>query len=97
MSAADGAVLQVRVVARAGRSEIVHSRSDGETLVVRLAAAPVEGAANNALTRFLAQTLDVPRSGITIIGGERSRIKRVRFAHLTPQQLATRLLALALR
>lgn len=102
MTAADGAILQVRVIPRAGRTELIRRPSkgdagDGESLVVRLAAAPVDGAANLALIVFLARLLDVPRNGVTITSGERSRNKRVRFSHLTPQQLASRLSALVPR
>ena len=90
-TAADDATLRVRVVPRAGRTE-----AGGwfeEALIVRLAAAPVDGAANKALTDFLAQLLDVPRRNVTIASGERSRNKRVRIAGLPSQQLAARLAA----
>jgi hypothetical protein len=58
---------------------------------VRLAAAPVDGAANDALLEFLSQVLDVPKRHITIAGGERSRNKRLRIAGLSPAELAARL------
>lgn len=95
MSAADGAILAVRVVARAGRTELVGVRpsGSGDALVVRLAAAPVDGAANQALTEFLARLLDVPRRDVTIAGGERSRHKRVRIAGLSEQDLTARISA----
>lgn len=89
MSAADAATLQVRVVPRAGRTELAGYRSD--VLVVRLAAAPVDGAANQALTEFLARLLGVPRRSVTIASGERSRNKRVRVEGLSREQLAARL------
>ena len=46
--------------------------------VVRLAAAPVDGAANGALVDFLADLLDCPKRAVAIVSGERSRDKRVR-------------------
>jgi uncharacterized protein YggU (UPF0235/DUF167 family) len=58
---------------------------------VRLAAAPVDGAANEALIEFLSRVLDVPKRNITIAGGERSRNKRLRIAGLSPAELASRL------
>lgn len=70
-----GVVLRVRVMPRAWRSGIAGTR-DG-ALLVRLAAAPVDGAANAELIDVLSDALDVPRRAITIIGGERSRAKRV--------------------
>ena len=49
----------------------------GEAVKVRVAAAPVDGAANEELVRFLAERLGVPRSAIAIAAGDTSRRKRV--------------------
>jgi uncharacterized protein len=46
-------------------------------LVVRVAAPPVEGAANEALIDFLSASLRVPRRAIRIVSGEHGRLKRV--------------------
>ena len=73
----DGAAnFSVRVTVRASRNAI-----EGEwqgALKVRLAAPPVEGRANEALRRLLAERLNVPLSAIEIVSGERSRTKRLR-------------------
>ena len=50
----------------------------GDALKVRLAAPPVDGKANAELVRFLAETLQVPRSALEIVAGQASRQKRVR-------------------
>jgi uncharacterized protein len=71
-----GAVFDVRVIPRAGRTGVAGTR-DG-ALLVRLAAAPVDGAANDALIALLAGVLDRPRRDIVIVAGARSRSKRVR-------------------
>jgi uncharacterized protein (TIGR00251 family) len=68
-------ILEVRVIPRAQKTEIGGER-DGR-MVVRLAAPPVEGAANAALIAFLAQHYNVPRNRVRIVSGERSRNKRV--------------------
>jgi hypothetical protein len=47
-------------------------------LRVRVAAPPVEGAANEELIRTLARALGVPRSAVEIVSGDRSKSKRVR-------------------
>ena len=57
-------VLEVRVIPRAKRNAIGGER-DG-ALVVRLAAPPVEGAANAALIEFLAATLDLPFAPVKV-------------------------------
>lgn len=87
------ATLQVRVIPRAGRTSLAGWR-DG-ALVVRVTAAPVEGAANESLIHYLAELLRVPRRAIAIVGGGRSRDKRLRISGLSPDELNTRLGAFA--
>jgi uncharacterized protein (TIGR00251 family) len=65
----------VRVQPRASRSEIVGLH--GDALKVRLAAPPVDGAANAALVELLADGLGVPRSCVRIVTGATSRGKVV--------------------
>ena len=79
------ASLDIRVIPRAHKTELAGER-DG-ALLVRLAAPPVEGAANAALIDFLASTLNLPRRSIRIVGGEHSRRKRVAIAGMTPEQV----------
>ncbi len=76
-----GSLLSVRVIPRARRSEITGTR--GDAVVVRLAAPPVDGAANAALVEFLAERFGIPRTRVTIVAGERSRDKMVRLDGVT--------------
>ncbi|MEZ5424747.1 MAG: DUF167 domain-containing protein [Pyrinomonadaceae bacterium] len=69
-------VFNVRVVPRASKSEIV-GEHDG-ALKVRLAAPPVEGAANRELIKLLAKSFGVAKSDVGIISGETARTKQVR-------------------
>ncbi len=72
----EGVTIVVRVVPRAKRDEIV-GVEDG-ALKIRLNAPPVEGKANEALVRFLAKTLGLPKGNVEIVRGETSRNKVVR-------------------
>jgi uncharacterized protein (TIGR00251 family) len=72
----DAIIFSVRVVPRASRSEVVGAH-DG-ALRVRVAAPPVEGAANEELVRTLSQALGVPRRAVEITGGHASKVKQVR-------------------
>ncbi len=78
LDAAGRATFAVRVVPRAGRTGIAGTR--GDALLIRLAAPPVEGAANDALVRFLAGLFDCPLRTVTIASGGKSRDKRVAIA-----------------
>ena len=71
----DGALIAVRVQPRASRSELLDVR-DGE-LRVRLAAPPVEGAANAALIALLAKRLERRQGDIEVVSGQQGRHKRV--------------------
>ena len=50
---------------------------DGQ-LKVRIAAPPVDGAANAELIKLLARHFDVAKREVTIVSGETSRVKKVR-------------------
>jgi uncharacterized protein (TIGR00251 family) len=71
----DALLFTVRVVPGASRTEIV-GEHDG-ALRLRLAAPPVEGAANKELVRTLARALKVPQSAVLITGGHSSRLKQL--------------------
>jgi uncharacterized protein (TIGR00251 family) len=83
------AILQVRVTPRAGRTAVGGKR--GDALLIRLAAAPVDGAANGALVAYLSTLLDVPKRDLRIVSGERGRDKRIAVAGLTQDQLQQKL------
>ena len=75
----------VRVIPRAGKTEVAGER-DG-ALLVRVAAPPVEGAANAALVDFFAKALRLPRGAIAIVGGEHSRLKRLSISGATLDEI----------
>jgi uncharacterized protein (TIGR00251 family) len=75
---AEGITLRVRVQPRASRDAFGGEREGA--LVVRLTAPPVEGAANEALVRFLGRGLGVAPSAVRIAAGASGRSKRVAVA-----------------
>ncbi|MBA3441707.1 MAG: DUF167 domain-containing protein [Pyrinomonadaceae bacterium] len=73
----DGAIyFAVRVVPRAAQSVVIGEHDS--VLRVKLAAPPVEGAANKELIRLLADVFGVPSRAVEITGGHTSKLKRVR-------------------
>jgi uncharacterized protein len=84
------AILSVRVIPRAPRTRVDGER--GGAILIRLAAPPVDGAANDALAAFLSDTLRVPRRDVTIVAGEKSRDKRVQIVGLDETAIRARLL-----
>jgi uncharacterized protein (TIGR00251 family) len=82
----DGVSLFVKVIPRAGATKAAGIREG--RLLVRLAAAPVEGAANDALIAFLAEALGLPRRNITLAAGASSRNKHVKVAGISVAEAA---------
>ena len=73
-------LIAIRVTPRSARPGIGGWRVDAdgrEELEVRVAAAPSDGAANEAAIKLLAKALGISRSELSIISGAASRHKRV--------------------
>ncbi|HEY7187013.1 MAG TPA: DUF167 domain-containing protein [Vicinamibacterales bacterium] len=85
----DGALISVKVIARASTSAVAGIR-DGAVLV-RLCAPPVDGAANAELLDVIADALGVPKRAITITSGATSRRKTVQVAGMTAAAVITKL------
>lgn len=82
----DGALtFSVKIVPRASKNQIVGK--EGDAVKIRLNAPPVEGKANEALVRFLAETFGVSRAQIEIVAGHASRHKVVRVRGVTARQI----------
>ena len=80
-------ILNVRVIPRAAKPGVGGWR--GDALVIRLAAPPVEGAANDALVDYLAERFGLSRRSIEILSGHKSRDKRVKIDGLTREMALT--------
>lgn len=79
-------ILKVRVTPRMARSEISGILEDG-TVKVKITAPPVEGKANECLTRFFADLLGVKTSSITVLSGKTGRTKLISITGLGEEQV----------
>ena len=87
-------LIQVRVIPRGGRDEISGVRAG--SVLVRVAAAPVDGKANTAVRKIIARTVGVPPSRVSIVRGETNRDKTVRIDDVADEAAAARALGLEL-
>jgi uncharacterized protein (TIGR00251 family) len=84
VSKAPSARIKIHVQPRAARNEITGMH--GDSLRIRLAAPPVDNAANEALVAFVAETLGVPKRQIRIAAGATSRKKQIEIDGITAEQ-----------
>jgi len=83
--------LRLRVSPGSGSSQIVGRY--GDAWKVRVAAAPERGRANDAVCRLLADTLGLPRAGVTLLEGHAAREKVVELEGLDGDEIDRRLAA----
>jgi uncharacterized protein len=84
-----GCLLFVKAQPRASRTAV--DVVQGEELKIRVAAPPVDDAANEVLVRFLAEELGLPRSAVQLLRGATSRHKVVFLRGLNPAEARERL------
>ena len=77
--------LRVRVIPNAKKSEFTGRRED--EWIVRLNAPPVDGKANKAAVEFIAKSLGVARSDISLVSGEKGRHKIFEIVGLQPSDV----------
>jgi uncharacterized protein (TIGR00251 family) len=84
-----GVSFAVRLQPKAKKNQVIGELAGA--LKVAVTAPPIEGRANEALIRFLAELLKVARSSVTIAAGASSRNKVIRIEGLTAEQVRSRL------
>lgn len=80
--------ITVQVIPRSSKNSLVWEQG---VLKARLAAPPVDGAANDALIALLAERLGLPKRDMRIVHGATSRRKMVEIAGITPEVLEERI------
>ncbi|PYL71851.1 MAG: hypothetical protein DMF26_18105 [Verrucomicrobia bacterium] len=82
-------ILRIRVVPNAKINSVAGQHCGA--VKIKLRAPPVEGKANAALIRFLAEQLKLPRHAIVLQRGHRSRDKLIQIDGLTAEDVRTRM------
>ena len=90
-----GAFLRVRLTPKGGRNALM--KWEAGVLYARVAAPPVDGAANKALIALLSDALSVPKSRLSFHSGETSREKVVRVEGWDAETLEAKIAALVKR
>jgi uncharacterized protein (TIGR00251 family) len=85
----DGVLLSIKLQPRASVNQI--GEVMGNELRVKVTAPPVDSAANEALVRFLAETLDCGRNKVELVRGQTSRHKTIRVHGMTAEDVMKRM------
>jgi uncharacterized protein len=87
----DGVTVAVRAQPGAKKTAIVGVYGEGDAAHLKIAvqAPPIEGRANEALIKFLADKFDLPKSSVEIVSGELSRSKVFLLRGATLMQVQT--------
>ena len=82
-------ILKLHVTPRGSKNEITGWR--GDSLCVKITAPPVEGAANAAIVKFIADSLNIRKSQIDLVSGDKSREKVLKITGLSDDDIKSRL------
>jgi uncharacterized protein (TIGR00251 family) len=86
---AGGTLLLAKVQPRASRDEV--GEVLGAELKIKVTAPPVDAAANEAVLRLLAETLDCPRGAVSLVRGQTSRHKSFMIQGMSAAAVLSRL------
>lgn len=79
----DGCAITVKVTPKASRNSVLGAEETW--LRIALTAPPVDGKANEAARRFLAEALDLSKSSVSLLSGQTARLKRFAVAGVSPE------------
>jgi len=88
--AGDGVSVRIKLVPRASADRV--DGLHGDALKIRLKAPPVDGRANQALLRFLAEKLEIPAASMAITSGQTGRNKTIRISGMHAGEVRARLM-----
>lgn len=89
--AGGGTILRIQVVPGSAKDSWIGYDEWREAVKVKVAAEPREGAANDALVRFIARSFGIPANKVEIVAGLRSRLKEVALGGLDEESVGRRL------
>lgn len=87
--AVNGVLLRIKIQPKASKNQIVGLYGEPPRLKLRIAAPPIDGRANEELTRFLAEQLGIAYSKVELVRGETSSSKDVFCAGVSLERIKT--------
>ena len=89
LSTAEGVIISLYILPNAPKSEIVGPYNGA--LKIKIKAPPVDGKANDEIVRFLSKKLEISKSKLEILKGDKSRLKKVLIYGLTIEKIKSML------
>lgn len=84
--------ISIHAVPRASKTEVCGMQ--GNALKLRLQAPPVDGKANKAISKYLAELLDIPARNVSIVVGDTGREKIFQVVGISADAARTKIEAL---
>jgi uncharacterized protein (TIGR00251 family) len=78
------ASFHITVKPKSKKNEVI--RKDG-MVFVQVTSPPVEGAANEAVIKVLAEVMHLPKSRLTVAGGATGKLKKIAVSNITTEEL----------
>jgi hypothetical protein len=82
-------LLKLHVTPRGSKNEIIGWRDD--VICIKITAPPVDGAANSAIIKFIADALGVRKSQVKLVSGEKSREKVLKIIGVTQADIKSKI------
>ncbi len=86
----DGVILSVKLIPSSSFSKIADYNE--EYIRIKISSPPVDNRANNELIAFCSKLLDINKSNIKIISGEKSKIKKILFVNQNIQDITKKIM-----
>lgn len=84
-----GVVISVRIIPNSS-SELILGYTD-EYLKIKVTAPPIENKANKQLIQFLSKFFGLPKTKVTFVYGEKSKIKRILLNNMTLAEVSNKI------
>ena len=78
-------IIKVHANPKSSKNQVVGWKDD--VLYIKITAPPVEGAANEAIVKFLAKELNIKKGQVTLSSGDHSREKRFLIKGVTLEEI----------
>ena len=87
---AEGIIVSIRISPNAAKNSVIGYTDD--YLKIKISSPPIENKANKKLIEYLSEIFDIPKSKVSFVFGEKSKIKRILLSNLAKEDAIKKIL-----